>query len=246
MKITFKIHFLFFIVSFLCFMTGLFKDFVVFTSIIFIHELGHIVTGLLFKWKIDKVIIFPFGGLTIFNQKINTSSLEEFIIAIAGIIFQTVFLLLLNTNNYLFIKYYKIILFFNILPIYPLDGSKVLNIFLNKIFPFKKSYSLTIFISLITIFALFIVMIDNFNLLLFLSIMLLLTKLFNYYKDIDIIWNKFLFERYLYKIKYKKIKKINNISKMFKEKTHVLFINNNIIKEKDFLSKMFDRRKNLW
>ena len=45
--------------SFLCFMTGLFKDFVVFTSIIFIHELGHIVTGLLFKWKIDKVIIFP-------------------------------------------------------------------------------------------------------------------------------------------------------------------------------------------
>lgn len=246
MKITFKIHFLFFIVSFLCFMTGLFKDFVVFTSIIFIHELGHIVTGLLFKWKIDKVIIFPFGGLTIFNQKINTSSLEEFIIAIAGIIFQTVFLLLLNTNNYFFIKYYKIILFFNILPIYPLDGSKVLNIFLNKIFPFKKSYILTILISLITIFALFIVMIDNFNLLLFLSIMLLLTKLFNYYKDIDIIWNKFLFERYLYKIKYKKIKKINNISKMFKEKTHVLFINNNIIKEKDFLSKMFDRRKNLW
>lgn len=245
MKITFKIHFLFFIVSFLCFMTGLFKDFVVFTSIIFIHELGHIVTGLLFKWKIDKVIIFPFGGLTIFNQKINTSSLEEFIIAIAGIIFQTVFLLLLNTNNYFFIKYYKIILFFNILPIYPLDGSKVLNIFLNKIFPFKKSYILTILISLITIFALFIVMIDNFNLLLFLSIMLLLTKLFNYYKDIDIIWNKFLFERYLYKIKYKKIKKINNISKMFKEKTHVLFINNNIIKEKDFLSKMFDRRKNL-
>ena len=245
MKITFKIHFLFFIVSFLCFMTGLFKDFVVFTSIIFIHELGHIVTGLLFKWKIDKVIIFPFGGLTIFNQKINTSSLEEFIIAIAGIAFQTIFLLLLNTNNYLFIKYYKIILFFNILPIYPLDGSKVLNIFLNKIFPFKKSYILTILISLITIFTFFIVMIDNFNLLLFLSIMLLLTKLFNYYKDIDIIWNKFLFERYLYKIKYKKIKKINNISKMFKEKTHVLFINNNIIKEEDFLSKMFDRRKNL-
>lgn len=245
MKITFKINFLFFIVSFLCFLTGLFKDFVVFTSIIFIHELGHIVTGLFFKWKIDKVIIFPFGGLTIFNQKINTSSLEEFIIAIAGIIFQTIFLLLLNTNNYLFIKYYKIILFFNILPIYPLDGSKVLNIFLNKIFPFKKSYSLTILIALITIFAFFIVMIDNFNLLLFLSIVLLLTKLFNYYKDIDIIWNKFLFERYLYKIKYKKIKKINNISKMFKEKTHVLFINNNIIKEEDFLSKMFDRRKNL-
>ena len=48
---------------------------------------------------------------------------------------------------------------------------KVLNIFLNKIFPFKKSYILTILISLITIFALFIVMIDNFNLLLFLSIM---------------------------------------------------------------------------
>ena len=63
-------------------MTGLFKDFVVFTSIIFIHELGHIVTGLLFKWKIDKVIIFPFGGLRIYNSYSWNSISNYFFITI--------------------------------------------------------------------------------------------------------------------------------------------------------------------
>lgn len=242
MKPIFKIHFLFFIAAFIFFITGLFKDFIIFTSIIFIHELGHITIGLLFKWKIEKIIIFPFGGMTIFNQKINTSLKEEFIVAISGIIFQTIFLFVMNTDNYLFIKYYKLILIFNLLPIYPLDGAKILNILFNKMFCFKMSYYLTIIISIIISLIIYSLLINNFNLLLFLSITLLFTKIFKYYKDIDLVFNKFLFERYLYKIKYKKIKKINNLNKMYKEYTHLLFLNNNIIKEEDLLNKMFDTK----
>lgn len=244
MKITFKIHFLFFICAFICFITGLFKDFIIFTSIILIHELGHIIIGIILKWQIEKIIIFPVGGLTIFNQRINSSSLEEFIIAISGIVFQTIYIVFMN--NDLFVFYHKLILLFNILPIYPLDGSKILNIFLNKIFSFKKSYLLTVIISLLTIVFIFIITINkNFNLLLLLSIILLITKVINYYKDINIVFNKFLFERFLYKLKYKKVKKVKSINNMFKEKSHIFIINNNIIKEEEILAKMFDTKRNL-
>ena len=128
MKITFKIHFLFFISAFICAITGLFKDFIMITSLILFHELGHIFFAILFRWKIEKVIIFPFGGLTVFNQKINSSLKEEFFIAIAGPIFQILFFILINDQNILFKHYHTLILLFNLLPVYPLDGSKILNI----------------------------------------------------------------------------------------------------------------------
>ena len=223
--------------------TGLFKDFVIISSIILFHELGHITVALIFKWKIEKVIIFPFGGLTVFNQKINRSSKEEFFIAIAGPIFQIIFFILINNQDSIFTHYHNLILSFNLLPIYPLDGAKILNIIYNKIFPFKKSYLLTFITSIIIIIFMFIMILNKkFNVIFLFSVILLMIKLFKYYDELDIIFNKFIFERYLYKIKYKKKKNINgiNLNKMFKGKTHNFIINKTIIKEEEFLNKMFD------
>ena len=242
MKITFKIHFLFFITAFICIITGLFKDFIIISSIILVHELGHITIALLFKWKIEKVIIYPLGGITIFNQKINSSLKEEFLIALAGPIFQIVFFLIINSQNTLFTHYHNLILLFNLLPIYPLDGSKILNIIYNKLFSFKKSYLLT-FMTSIFVIIFILMLIKKFNIIFLFSIVLLFIKLFKYYNEIDYVFNKFLFERYLYKIKYKKHKNIRgiNINRMFKEKTHN-FITNKIIKEEEILNKMFDTK----
>lgn len=243
MKITFKIHFLFFISAFICFITGLFKNFIMISSIILVHELGHILMAFILKWKIEKVIIFPFGGLTIFNQKINSSLKEEFFIALLGPILQIFFFTLLNTQNKTFITYHNLILLFNLMPIYPLDGSKILNIFLNKIFSFRKSYIITLVISIfILLFSTIIILNFDFNLILLLSICLLVTKILKYYNEFEYAFNKFLFERYLYKIKYRKIKNINglNLNKMFKEKTHIFITNKSIIKEEEILFKMFD------
>lgn len=231
--------------AFICMITGLFKDFVIITSIILIHELGHVFVALIFKWKIEKIIIFPFGGLTVFNQKINSSLIEEFFIAIAGPIFQIIFYLLINNNNPFFIHYHTTILLFNLLPIYPLDGSKILNIIFNKLFAFKISYLLTFIISIIIVIFIFIISIkQSFNLIFLFSILLLTIKLFHYYNEIDLVFNKFLFERYLYKIKYKKILNIKevNLNKMHKEKTHTFLMGKNFIKEEEILNKMFDTK----
>lgn len=242
MKIIFKIHFLFYVSAFICFITGMFKEFVILSCLIIIHELGHIITGMLFKWKIEKVIILPFGGLTIFNQKINASLIQEFLIAISGFIFQTSFYLLIN-KNYLFTPYHYSLLLFNIIPIYPLDGSKILNILLNKIFPFKFSYLMTLFLSISFIIILLIyIIINKLNLFLILALIFLINKVINEFINIKYIFNKFLLERYLYHIQYSKVKKVTNIKQFYREKTHLIKNNNKYIKENEILNKMFDNK----
>lgn len=243
MKITFKIHFLFFISALFCFMTGLFKDFIIFTSIILIHELGHITSALIFNWPIEKIILLPFGGLTIFNQKINSSLLQEFIIAIAGPIFQIVFFLTIGKNSQLFTYYHYAILFFNLIPIYPLDGFKILNIILNKIISFKYSYLISLTFSIINFLLLFTyIFFNKLNFLFLLIIFFLIKAVVLEYKNFKYLFNKFLFERYLYNIKYKKEKRIKglNLSLMYREKSHIFKIKNNYVLEDEILNKMFD------
>ena len=58
-------------VAFIAVITGNFKGFLLFTLIIIIHELGHILAALFYKWHIEKVLLLPFGALTIFHEKIN-------------------------------------------------------------------------------------------------------------------------------------------------------------------------------
>lgn len=242
MKITFKIHPLYYLVAILSIITGLFKDFIYITLLIFIHEIGHTLGALIFKWKIKKIIILPFGGITIFNELINKSLKEEFVILILGPIFQILFyfiLYILNIETPLITNYHYSLLLFNMLPIIPLDGSKLLNIILNKITSFKTSHLLTIYISLITIILL---MIKNKNLVLYIIIFFILLKVIKEYKEHKYIFNKFLFERYNYNLKFKKIKYIKGrkINKMKKEYKHI-FYDDKYYTEKDILKRYFKR-----
>ena len=96
-----KIHPLFYFVAVICILTGFFKYFIFLFIIILIHELGHILTALFFDWNIKKIVILPFGGITIFEDKINRSMAEEFLIAIIGPMFQ---LFLFFIKNKLFLN----------------------------------------------------------------------------------------------------------------------------------------------
>ena len=93
--------------------TGHFKDFFLFIAIILFHELGHIIAGMYYKWEINKIMILPFGALTIFDTPINKPFKEEFIVSIMGFVFQFIlyfFLRQFNINN-LYILNYGIFLF---------------------------------------------------------------------------------------------------------------------------------------
>ena len=78
-------------------------------------------------------MLLPFGALTLFHEKINRPLKEEFIILIMGPIFQLIGTYFLCVFYYpLALEYSLVILGFNLLPIFPLDGSRLVNIILNK------------------------------------------------------------------------------------------------------------------
>lgn len=200
--------------------------------------------ALIFKYKITKINIYPLGGYTIFESNINSPFITEFMVFIGGILFQTIFFLLtkqiLDNSSYIYklIENYNLsILIFNLLPIIPLDGSKAINILLNKIFPFKKSHLLSIYISYTIILFLIILSIKNITLIFMISILLFI--LIKEHKNHKLIFNMFLIERYIKNISFKKnnfIKKYN-IKYMKKYKNNIFITNNKYIDEKEKILK---------
>ena len=231
-----------FLINLLIFISiGYFRFITYFMLLIVVHELGHILVSLIFKWNIEKIIILPFGGLTKYNEMINRPLIQEFLIAISGILFQIIFYITLkkyiNYEYFKFINYFIII--FNILPIYPLDGSKILNILFNKITSFKNSLLLTIIISYIFII-IFSLLFINVNKIIILVLVFLLLEVNKLYKERKQIFNKFLLERYLNEFKFKRKKTIKNIDKMKKDYKHLFYIDGKYLTENYFLKKMFD------
>lgn len=232
----------------LCFLCGLIKNVLILFMIVIIHEIGHVTMAKLFKYKIEKIEIFPFGGITTINKLINSSILKDILIAISGVLFQyTTVLLITNIYDFMsntleIINYYnKTILIFNLLPIIPLDGSKIVEALFNKIFSYKISYYLTIIISII-----FILLFINYNVLFslnnYLIVGILIYNTFKYYKDFKYMFNKFLLERIMYDLPYKKIvNNTKNIKELKKERLHYFKTNNKYINEKEKISKKFDK-----
>jgi len=239
-KIIFKIHPLFYLVALVCFLTGWFKNFVIFSSIICVHELGHFFFAICFKWRIEKILLLPFGGITIFNEKIDKPLLEEFFIALGGPIFQFIYFCIFKDNT-VFFTYNMAILIFNLLPIYPLDGSRILNIFFNILIPFKMSHLLSIIISYISFSLLFIYFLLERNILFLFIILFVLLEIFKETIKHNYYFSRFLLERYMYNCIFKKEKVINHISKMKKQTRHIFNIGNNYYTEREIIRKLFDK-----
>lgn len=139
LKIDLKI-FIFFILFYL---TKQIKLYATIMILCIIHELGHVLMGLVLGLKIEKIEIMPMGlsvsfklNIEDFNKKIQKGSvlqLKKIAIAIAGPLTNLIMLLIvLNTNINLKIVSNEIlayanilIMLFNLLPIYPLDGGRI-------------------------------------------------------------------------------------------------------------------------
>lgn len=204
-------------------------------SLLIIHEFGHAITGIILGYKLIKIDFYPLGGVTILDLPINISLLKEILILIMGPITQIIgYLLLRNIFPYIRLYHYTLLIF-NLLPLYPLDGGKIINIIFNYKFNYLNSFKITYYISIITMIILFIYNIFFFNLNLFLMISILLFKLIKIYKNRYYYYHKLLLERYLYSYHFKKIKNIKNINSLYRDRYHYI----NFMKEEKYLKNYF-------
>lgn len=240
----------FLILSFL--ITGLIKNILLIYLIVIVHELGHIFIIKRLKYKIIKVEIYPMGGITSIDKKINTKITHEILISLFGVIFQIILGLLiyiLYQNSFirestyiLFKSYNKTIMLFNLLPIIPLDGYIFLRSILEYIFPYKKTYYISLILSIISII-LFITYNEVFSLNNYLIISFLIYKIITSIKEFKYIYMRFLTERYLYELPYEKLKYENkmDINLLKKDTYHYFKTKDKVYSEKKILSKIFNK-----
>ena len=232
-------------------LTGNYLNIIIFTSLIIMHELGHFTVAKILNIKVKKIIIYPFGGMTKLDTLINQKIEKELLVALSGIIFQFIYYLIIcylykinlireYTIN-LYTLYNNEMIFFNLLPIYPLDGSKILNLLLNTLLPYKIANIITIIISIITIILILTLKIYQTNYSNIIIYFILLSYIIKFYQKRKYLYNRLLLERYLYHIHFPKIKIIKNYKLMYKNKSHFILYNKKIKSENDLLNQLFKK-----
>lgn len=160
-----KIDLKIFLFLFLFLLTSQFEIYIILFIFAILHELGHLIAGLILKFKPEEIKLTSLGLQISFktspnevNSKIKKAkeiNIKKAIIAFAGPITNlliTVIVIILAYFNINFknMYIYQIIIYsnliiglFNLIPIYPMDGGRILKEILNIYFGRKKAYKIT-------------------------------------------------------------------------------------------------------
>lgn len=172
-KIDYKI---FFFALFFC-ITKQIRYYIIIMIFASIHECAHLITGLLIGFRPKKIGILPVGLVLSFKEDINCYNkkilkgdmlcLKKIIVLLAGPIIN-IFIALIFIKMEISTKFINkeeiiysnlIIAIFNLFPIYPLDGGKIIKILLNIFIGLKNSIKCILIISNITLTLLDIILI---------------------------------------------------------------------------------------
>lgn len=131
---------------FLCMWLPVYKILFFIFFIMTIHEGAHVIVAHAFHYPIRKVICYPFGLCAIIESIGYRSGYKDLCILLAGPcthLLQPLLLYLFVWSHMISYTFYEYlcmmnfsILIFNMLPIYPLDGGRILELFLQLFFRF--------------------------------------------------------------------------------------------------------------
>jgi stage IV sporulation protein FB len=143
-----SVHYSFWLLAIVFLFSGLFVELLWFLAVLGIHEAGHLIACLAFRQKVKKLDITAVGGFMEVEIK-DIGALAEMILYLSGVTMNVLSLFLCRYvgSEYLRPLLYKfnfLVILFNILPIFPLDGYKALEVILAKVVnqPFTEQKAL--------------------------------------------------------------------------------------------------------
>ena len=159
-----KIDLKIFLFLFLFLLTSQLEIYLLLMALAILHELGHVIAGIILKFKPEEIKLTPVGlqiSFRVLNyieinegDNINTTKafyIKKAIIALAGpltnliiaaitIVISIVYTEFSNTYLYYLLLYSNLLIaLFNLLPIYPMDGGRILKEILNLAIGKKKA-----------------------------------------------------------------------------------------------------------
>ncbi len=169
-KLKIKFHPTFFVFVIFLLFSNNFLSLFSYLICVFLHELGHSFVANCLGYKLNQITFLPFGASLSGKENVFYKIRHEILVALAGPITNLVLcglclsLFWLFPSSYLFLQdfYYAnlVTFFFNLFPVYPLDGGRVLFAMLKSKNSINKSYKIVKIVGIvfsIFLFVLFII-----------------------------------------------------------------------------------------
>ena len=200
----------FYIITILAIGLGFVDEYIIFVVTILIHELGHLVMAAICRWRLEELKFCGFGGILKFSGELNKSNKEDLLISMGGVLFNLIFLIaLLSFRDFpmspILLKKYQYLLFaqiftisFNLIPLPPLDGNRILNAILCCFFPYKKVLKIMVVTNYIVLGMIFVGIIIFSDVHQFFMILnFLMYSIMKYNKERVYLFQRFLLQKKL-------------------------------------------------
>ena len=227
-------------------LSGYIKNVFIILIIVLIHEIGHVFFFYLFNIEIESIVIYPFGGVSKINKRIHERIYKDIFISLGGILFQLILFIIMyflykygfivSSTYHIFNTYNRSIILFNLIPIIPLDGSKLLFALFTKFLSFRLSYILMVIVGVISL-VLFIIYNCVFKINDMVIYVFFMINLYLVIKDYKYVMNKFYLERIMYDNYYNGIVNDSSIDNIRLDKYYYFKVGKGYINEKKYILK---------